>query len=261
MKILLIGDVVGRGGREAVRKLVPELRREFGVSYCIANGENMAGGAGLTEKTCNELRDGGVDVVTSCDHVFDQQEFVEQIKRLPWALRPANLPASQPGRGYALYPLPIGGEILVINLMARVFMKTMADCPFVAADRILAEMAGRTNIIFVDFHGEATSEKIALGRYLDGRVTAVFGTHTHVQTADEQVFANGTAYLSDLGMVGARDSILGRDINAVIKRFATGMHARFTVVETGVTLHGAVVEFDRQTGRATGITRLQRVFS
>ena len=261
MKALLIGDVVGKGGRDAVRALAPALRREFNCAFCIANAENCAGGAGLTEKAVLELMAGGVDVLTTGDHVWDQREFVTQIKHLPFVLRPANLPACQPGVGYGVFPIPLGGEAIVINLLLRVFMKMSSDCPFAAVDRILAEVGKRTPIVFVDVHGEATSEKIAMGRYLDGRATAVFGTHTHVETADEQVFPKGTAYITDVGMVGARESILGREIGAVLTKFTTGMHARFTVVEHGVTLHGAVVEFDRETGRASAITRVARPHS
>lgn len=260
MRILLVGDIVGKGGRKAVRQLVPQLRRELQCSFCIANGENCAGGAGLTEKGVLELKDSGVDVVTSGDHVWDQRDFVGQIAGLPFALRPANVYKGQPGRGFNIFPIPIGGNICVINLMGRVFLKAQSDCPFVEADRILAQVESRTKTIFVDFHAEATSEKIAMGRFLDGRVTAVWGTHTHVQTADERVLPKGTAFLCDLGMVGARESILGRDINAVVTKFSTGMPSRFKVVETGIEFNGAVVDFDPETGLATGIERVVRYF-
>lgn len=260
MRILLIGDVVGKGGRKAVRQLVPELRKEFNCAFCIANGENVAGGAGLTESTVLELKAGGVDVVTSGDHVWDQHDFAGQIDRLPFVLRPANLQPGQPGRGYGVYNIPIGGQVAVINVVGRVFVSQQSDCPFHAVERILEELRGKTPIIFVDIHAEATSEKIALARFLAGKVTAVFGTHTHVATADEQVLAGGTAYISDLGMVGARDSILGRDIQAVVSRFYTGMPSRFLVVDKGIELRGAVVEFDRESGRATSIERVTRQY-
>jgi len=258
MKVLLVGDVVGKGGRKAVRRLVPELRKEFGCAFCIANGENAAGGAGLTENTAMELKSSMVDVVTLGDHVWDQKDLLHQINGLPFVVRPANYHACQPGRGYVVMNIPAGGQAAVINLAGRVFMGAPSDCPFAAADRIVTEVSKRTKTIFVDFHAEATSEKIAMGRYLEGRVTAVWGTHTHVQTADDRVLPEGTAYLTDIGMVGAEDSVLGRSIEAVLHRFTTGMPQRFTVVDEGVLLCGAVVEFDPATGKALSIQRIQR---
>ncbi len=258
MKILLIGDIVGKQARKAVQDLAPKLRKEFNSGFCIANGENMAGGAGLSETGCLELKNRGVDVITSGDHVWDQKDFVTQITRLPFVLRPANLYQGQPGRGYGIFNIPIGGKICVINLMGRIFMKLEADCPFQAVDRILEEVQSQTKIIFVDMHAEATSESVAMGRHLDGRVTAVFGTHTHVPTADEQLYPGGAAYISDIGMVGGAESILGRAIEPVLCRFSTGLPARFNVVNDNIVVHGAVVEFDPESGRATHIERFAR---
>ncbi len=260
MRLLLIGDIVGKGGRMAVRHLVPALREEFGCSFCIANGENSAGGAGMTEKCVREILDAGVDVITTGDHVWDQKEFEHQIANYPAVLRPANFPPAQPGRGYGVFQSPDGTEIAVIDLIGRVFVNAQSDNPFTAADRILEDLKQRqVRNIFVDIHAEATSEKIAIGRYLEGRVTAVWGTHTHVQTADERVLPKGTAFICDLGMVGSQESILGRDIRAVIHRMSTGMPRRFKVVDTDVLLCGAVVEFDPTSGRATGIERIARM--
>ncbi len=258
MNILVIGDIVGKGGRLAVVKHVQEMKREWQCGFCIANGENIAGGAGMTLACAEELKTAGVDVITTGDHIWDQKEFVQDIHRCGYVLRPANFNAIQPGKGFGLYNIPIGGMIGVVNLIGNVFMKKHSDNPFVAADRIITELRQRTAIIFVDFHAEATSEKIAMGRYLDGRVTAVFGTHTHVQTADEEIFPGGTAYVSDLGMVGSKNSILGREIDSVIKAFATGMPGRFKVVEKEIVINGALVDIDVNSGRARKISRFSR---
>ena len=260
MNILLIGDIVGKGGRKAVRSLVPGLFKEYGCCFCIANGENVAGGAGLTGRCVDELCESGVNVITSGDHVWGQKEFVKEIKNYPNVLRPANLNSLQPGKGYGFFKNAKGDIICVINLIGRVFINSLADNPFKVVEQILDKVNHHTNYIFVDFHGEATSEKIAMGRFLDGRVSAVFGTHTHVQTADSQVYPQGTAFISDLGMVGGQESILGRDVQDVIDSFYTGMPGRLRVVEKGIVLHGAVVELDPANGKAKKITRLMRNF-
>ena len=259
MKILMVGDIVGKGGRRAVNGLVPKLRAEFGCVFCVANGENMAGGSGLNQKCLGEIANCGVDVITTGDHVWDQRDFVTGIVESFRVLRPANLPPMQPGRGWGFFRTSDGSEIAVINLLGRVFMGgAHADCPFRTADAILREIGNRTKLIFVDIHAEATSEKIAIARHLDGRVTAVLGTHTHVATADEQVLPGGTGLQCDVGMVGARESILGRAIEPVLKRFTTGMPAQFTVVDTGVRLHATVIDADPVTGRASSLQRVAR---
>ena len=257
MNVLLIGDIVGKGGRKAVHALVPEICKEYGCCFCIANGENVAGGSGLTATCIEELKKSGVDVITSGDHVWAHKEFVDDIDNYSYVLRPANLNSLQPGKGFGLFDCPIG-VICVINLIGRVFINHHADNPFIEVDRILNEINDRAKYIFVDFHGEATSEKIAMGRFLDGRVTTVYGTHTHVQTADEQIFPNGTAFISDLGMVGSQESIIGRDIQSVIKAFYTGMPGRFKVVEKKIVLNGVVVELDPDNRKAKKITRIVR---
>ena len=257
MRLLLIGDLVGRGGRRAVVALAPLLRAELGCGLVVVNGENMAGGNGMNRKCLAELS-GVVDVVTSGDHVWDQRDFVADVAAFSHVLRPANLPPMQPGRGWGVFAGTDGTEVAVINLLGRTFMAAGADCPFRAADAILKELAGRTRLILVDLHAEASSEKTPLARYLVGRVRAVLGTHTHVPTADEQIFPGGTAFQCDVGMVGARESILGRAVAPVVKRFATGMPAQFTVVETGIRLHATWVEANPITGRASAIGRVCR---
>lgn len=256
MRVLFIGDIVGKGGRRAVRELTPMLREQHGVSFCIANGENMAGGAGMTRRCVEGLRDSGVDVITGGDHMWDQPSWSGEIALYSHVLRPANVNPSQPGRGYGVFPLPDGGEIAVICLLGRTFMNSLADCPFQAAETILQEVSAQTPNVFVDFHAEATSETVAMGRHLDGRVSAVIGTHTHIPTADECVLPGGTAFQCDAGMVGSRESILGRAIKPVLHRFTTGMPARFKVVENTIRLHGTVVELDQTTGKSKGIMRV-----
>jgi metallophosphoesterase (TIGR00282 family) len=256
-RILFVGDVVGKGGRTATLEAVAKWREQEGVSFVIVNGENMAGGSGLTEKCVKELTDAGVDVVTSGDHVWRQKSFVKEVKELPKVLRPANVFAQQPGQGYGVFDAGDGVRIGVMNVLGRVFMNTQADNPFECVNQVVERIKKETPLIVVDFHAEATSEKTAMGRYLDGRVSAVLGTHTHVQTADERVFPKGTAFISDVGMTGARESVLGREIEPVVKNFVTGMPARFAVVEKGVRVHAVLVDVDVKTGKAQSIKRLQ----
>ncbi|MDD3694643.1 MAG: TIGR00282 family metallophosphoesterase [Lentisphaeria bacterium] len=257
MKILFIGDIVGKGGREAVRALTPGLRREYGCDFCIANAENIAGGSGMNKNCLQALFDGEVDVCTSGDHVWDQKQFAAEIESLPNVLRPANYPGTQPGKGYGVYTSESGQQVAVLCLLGRTFMAVGAECPFAAAERIVPELKKITPLIVIDFHAEASSEKIALGRFLDGQVSAVLGTHTHVPTADQQVFPGGTAFQCDVGMVGARESVIGRALQPVIARFRHSMPQRFSVVEKGIRLHGCVVSVDDK-GRARGIERVLR---
>jgi metallophosphoesterase (TIGR00282 family) len=258
MKVLIVGDVVGKGGRHAARRLIPELRDELDCHFCVCNGENIAGGAGLTAKCVNELHRNGADVVTSGDHVWGQKGFEQEINELPFVLRPSNLDSEQPGIGYGVFTSEEGIQVAVINLIGRVFIGLASNCPFREVDYILDKLDKSVDVIIVDFHAEATSEKIAMGRHLDGRVSCVYGTHTHVQTSDNTVFPGGTAYITDVGMVGGVESILGRDIEPVVYNFVTGMKARFKVTETGIRLHGAMVTIDSETGRATSIERVVR---
>ena len=257
MKILFLGDIVGRGGRAAVKALLPDLMDEYDCGFCVANGENSAGGSGLTSRCVREILDVGVQAITTGDHVWDQREFVPEMPNFPEVLRPANLHAGQPGRGHAVFDAGNGAKVGVACLLGRTFMGTPSDCPFAAADRIVEELRAETPFIIVDFHAEATSEKTAMGRYLDGRVSAVLGTHTHVPTADQQLFPGGTAFQCDVGMVGSRESILGRDIRPVLQRFTTGMPARFTVNNRAIRLHGVVISIGDD-GRARGIQRVIR---
>jgi metallophosphoesterase (TIGR00282 family) len=252
MKILAIGDIVGRPGRQAVTRLVPALRDEYGLDLVIANGENAAGGFGLTLSTAQELFDGGIDVLTSGNHIWAQKEIIPYLDDELPILRPLNYPPGVPGRGYLKT-----GKVLVVNLIGRTFM-TNYDCPFRAMDSLLAELKPRPSIVIVDFHAEATSEKVALGRYLDGRVSAVLGTHTHVGTIDTRVLPGGTAYVTDIGMAGPADSVIGDDAGAVIRRFLTMMPHHLSVGKGKPVLNAVMVVVDEKSGRATGIERVTR---
>ena len=255
MKILFVGDVVGQPGRLAVKQLVPRIRREQRIDVVIVNGENSAGGAGITPKTSEEIFSAGVDVITSGDHLWDQKEVTVLLENEKRFLRPLNYPPGTPGQGSMVVVKTGMPDVAVLNLQGRTFMPTLEN-PFLLALDEVKRLRSRTRIIFVDFHAEATSEKIAFARMLDGQVSAVIGTHTHVQTADEQVFPGGTAYLSDAGFTGPHESVLGREIEPVIKRFLTSQPQRFDVARERVLLQGAVIEIDEASGNAI---RIQRV--
>ena len=249
-KILMIGDVVGSPGRRIFRERLPRLKAELGLGAVVANAENCAAGSGITAALAKELLDAGADALTLGDHTWGQKEFPGQIDALDRVVRPANYPEGCPGKGWRLVTLPTF-QFAVVNVLGRVFMNP-ADCPFRAMDRVLAEIPKNVPV-FVDFHAEATSEKITMAHYLDGRVTAVVGTHTHVQTSDALVLPHGTAYLTDLGMTGPYISSIGRDLKPVTRKFLTGMPSRFDVAEGPCVLEGAVVEFDPATRRAASI--------
>ena len=260
MKILFIGDIVGQPGREAVKVLLPKLREQHVLDFVIANGENSAGGSGITPKTAGEIFSVGVDVITSGDHVWDQKEVMELLANEKRFLRPLNYPPGTPGQGSGVFEVhspqsTVHSPVLiaVLNAQGRTFMQPPLENPFLLAAEEVKRFRERTKIIFVDFHAEATSEKIAFGRFLDGQVSAVVGTHTHVQTADEQIFPGGTAYLTDAGFTGPHESVLGREIEPVVKRFLTAMPQRFEVAKDHVILHGAVVDIDDATGKAVTI--------
>ncbi len=255
MNLLFIGDVVGKGGRLAVRQLVPELRRQYNCSFVIANVENVAGGAGISASCLTDFA-GVVDVYTSGDHVWDQKGFEEEITRFSNLLRPANYNKKQPGKGFEVFRNSAGGEVAVINLLGKVFMKESSSCPFETVEGILASLPPTAKTIIVDMHAEATSEKAAMAHFLDGRVTAVIGTHTHVQTADATVLPKGTAFISDVGMTGSINSILGREIDAVLKKFTSGMPQKLPVVEKDIRLDAVVLSYDMATGRATDIKNI-----
>ena len=262
LRILFVGDVVGHGGRRAVSKLIPGLLDEYNCDFCIVNGENMAGGNGMTHNCIQEISNCGIDVFTSGDHVWDQRGFSTEIINMPNVLRPANLPEEQPGRGFGIFTSRKNNyKVGVLNLLGRVFVGMSSNCPFAAAERIVAEMRKECKVIIVDMHAEATSEKIAMGRFLDGKVSAVLGTHTHVPTADQQIFPGKTAFISDVGMVGSRESILGRQIEPVLSKFRFGMPKRFTVNDADIRLHGVVISVDEKTGKASGIERVMRDIS
>jgi metallophosphoesterase (TIGR00282 family) len=259
VKILFIGDIVGEPGRKAVGQLVPILRQRHSLDVVIANGENSAGGSGITCKTAEEIFAGGVDVITTGDHLWDQKEVTTLLANEPRFLRPMNYPAGTAGQGSALFRLGALPPFAVVNLQGRVFMPDL-DNPFPLAQSEVARLRETTQIIFVDIHAEATSEKIALARMLDGAVSAVVGTHTHVQTADEQIFPGGTAYLTDAGFTGPHESVLGREIHPVIQRFVTYTPQRFAVAKERILLQGAVIEIDNETGKALNIHRVSEPF-
>jgi metallophosphoesterase (TIGR00282 family) len=252
MLILAIGDIIGRPGRQAVQQLVPALRREYGLGLVIANGENTAGGFGLTPDTAAELLDAHVDVLTSGNHIWAQKEIIPYLDGELPIIRPLNYPPGVPGRGYL-----VNGQVMVVNLIGRTFIGDF-DCPFRAMDQLLADLSPTPPIIIVDFHAEATSEKVAMGRYLDGRVSAVLGTHTHVGTVDSQILPQGTAYVTDIGMTGPIDSVIGDDTDSVIRRFLTQMPHRLSVGKGRTKLNAIIVEVAEDSGRATSIERIHR---
>ena len=255
MRLLVIGDIVGRPGRKAIKASLMGIKQELKLDFIIANGENAAGGNGITREISRELFAAGVNVLTMGNHVWDKKEIFEFIDEENRIVRPANYPPGSPGHGSFVYDCG-NIKIGVANLSGRVFMPEL-DCPFRKADEIIKLLKKETDIIIVDFHAEATSEKIAMGWYLDGRVSAVCGTHTHVQTADERILPDGTAYITDLGMTGPRDSVLGVQTELVIDKFLTALPTRFEVSNSLYQLNGVIIEIDEETGLATSIERLQ----
>jgi metallophosphoesterase (TIGR00282 family) len=257
MKILFIGDIVGSPGREAIKKLVAPLKQDLKIDFVIANAENASGGSGITSKVAVELFASGVDVLTSGDHIWKKSEIFELINQESRILRPLNFPSGAPGRGASVFKARNGVKVGVININGRVFMEAL-ECPFRAALGACEELAAETKIIIVDIHAEATSEKVALGWYLDGKVSAIFGTHTHIQTADEKILPKGTAYITDVGMTGPYDSVIGRRVEDVLTRFLSSIPVKFEVAEGNIQLHGALVEIDEATGLARSIIRVQK---
>ena len=255
MRLLCVGDVVGRAGRKVVKEHLPRLIEEHGVGFVVLNGENSAGGFGITEPICAEFLDSGADVVTTGNHVWDQREALVFIEREPRLLRPLNFPDGTPGRGSYVYEAKSGARVLVINAMGRLFMDPMGD-PFAAIDGQLeaCPLGAGADIVIVDFHAEATSEKLALAHFLDGRASVVFGTHTHVPTADHQVMTGGTAYMSDLGMCGDYDSVIGMEKDEPLRRFTTKIpSSRFEPANGEATLSALAVEIDDKTGLAVNV--------
>ncbi len=257
MRVLFLGDVMGRPGRQAVREALPGLKKEFGLDLVIANAENASGGLGVMPKSARDLIQSGVDIMTSGNHVWKHKEIEEYLDREPRLLRPANFPPGLPGSGLGIYSTDNDTPVAVINLLGRTYMD-LADCPFQAAAKLLESVPPEVRVRIVDFHAEATSEKKAMAFYLDGKVSAVLGTHTHVQTNDPQIFPKGTAYLTDLGMCGVEMSILGMDHKNIIERFITRLPRRFELARGDIGLRGAIMDIDEETGLARGIETLSR---
>ena len=255
MRILFIGDIFGKPGREVARRAIPALIERESLDFVIANVENSAAGFGVTGDLADAILSCGVDAMTSGNHVWDKKEILDYIPRQPKLIRPANFPPGTPGRGSYVGKTRTGEPIGVINVMGRIFMQPLDD-PFAVVQKEIEAMRGKARVILVDFHAEATSEKVAMGWHLDGRVTAVFGTHTHVQTADDRILPKGTAYLTDVGMTGPHDSIIGVTTEVALGRFLNGMPARFESATGPGRLNAVLVTADRSTGRATAIQRL-----
>lgn len=257
MKILFVGDIVGSPGRKCVEQFVPVLKEEFSVDFVVANAENAAGGLGVTPEILDTLIEVGVHAVTLGNHTWRKRSLVSAIDKYPQVVRPANYPEGAPGKGATVVELPDGRSLGVVNVLGRVFMEPL-DCPFETAQKEITALKSKTNTILVDAHAEATSEKIALGWYLDGQCSAVVGTHTHVQTADERILNFGTAYITDVGMTGPMDSVIGVERKHIIERFLTGLPTEFKVAKERPALHGVVIETEDETGRAKSIERVSR---
>jgi len=260
LKILFIADIVGNPGRKALKSLLPKIVAQEGADMVIANCENAAAGFGVTQDIIEELYDTGITVLTSGNHIWDKKDINKFIDEYETLLRPANYPHSVNGSGSVIIPMSSGKHVGVINIIGRVFMQSV-DCPFVRVEDEIAKLKAKTNVIFVDFHAEATSEKIAMGWFLDGKVSAVIGTHTHVQTADERILPKGTAFLCDAGMTGSFDSVIGMEKGPIIERFLKQIPTKFEVAKENVKLQGAIITIDEQSGRASDIRRISEVLS
>ncbi len=257
LRVLAVGDTVGTPGRNAITRLYPRIKKEYGIDFFVANCENTAGGNGITPKIAQEMIISGVDCITLGDHVWDQKEIMDYLGKEQRLLRPLNYPAGVPGHGSAVLPAHDGTSVGVINALGRVFMHVQSDNPFTTVKAEVDRLRQTTKIIILDFHTEATSEKVAMFRYLDGQVSLIFGTHTHIQTADEQVSPKGTAYITDCGMTGPYDGIIGRVSDQVLYRFLTQMPKKMEVAAGDARLSGVITEIDKGTGRAVKITRHQ----
>jgi len=257
MNILCVGDIVGRPGREVFTKAIAPLKAAHGIDVVIANAENASGGAGLVPRAAKELFAAGADVLTLGDHTWDKKEIYPYLQEQPNIIRPDNFPPGAPGRGWCIVEVATGVKVGVINLLGRTFMRYNVDCPFRAFDKALEEIRRQTPVIVVDIHAETTSEKNALGHYADGKVTVVFGTHTHIQTADEKILPKKTAYITDVGMTGPYDSVIGQQKERIIQRFLTSMPHKFEVALGDAVLHGILVDVDEITGQARRIVRIQ----
>jgi metallophosphoesterase (TIGR00282 family) len=255
LRLLFLGDIIGEPGRRAVAEMLPELKEAWEIDFVVVNGENSAAGRGITGKIAIDLLRAGAAVITTGDHIWDQKELTNYIDTEPRLLRPINYPPGTPGRGSIVLETA-KGKVGVINVQGRTFMQQSLENPFLVMDEEVRRMRDETRLIFVDVHAETTSEKIAMGRFLDGRVSVVAGTHTHVQTADEQIFPGGTAFICDAGMCGPTESVLGREIQPIVQRFLTSMPVNFPVARGEVKLHGLLVDIDENSGKAVSVRRV-----
>jgi len=255
IKVFFIGDIIGRPGRIAVKELLPDIREKRAIDFVIANGENAAGGFGITPAIAEELIDLNIDVITSGNHIWDKKEIIDYIKDKRWLLRPANYPEGAPGFGWSILKTKSDVKIGIINLCGRVFMDNL-DCPFRTAREVIKEVVRDTSIIILDMHAETTSEKAAMGWFLDGKISAMIGTHTHVQTADERILPQGTAFITDAGMTGSINSVIGMQKEIVLERFLTQMPKKFEVAAKDIAMQGVVVSIATETGKAATIERI-----
>lgn len=258
MNILCIGDIVGRPGREHFEKVIKPLKEELAADVVVVNAENASGGAGIIPRVADQLFASGVDVITLGDHTWDRREIYPYLDEHPRILRPANFPEGSPGKGFCVVKSAKGIKFAVISLLGRVFMRYNVACPFKMFDDLVCSVKKETPIIIVDIHAETTSEKVAFGHYADGRASIVFGTHTHIQTADEQILEGKTAYITDLGMSGPYNSVIGQNKENIIQRFLTSMPQKFEVAKENVALSGVLVSVDEKSGKAKSIVRVKR---
>lgn len=261
MNILCLGDIVGKPGRLALESMIDGIKEEFAVDFTVVNVENAAGGAGVTSRIAKNFFRMGCDVLTLGDHVWDQKELEPYLNEEVFLIRPANFPEGAPGRGWCIKETESGTKVGVINLLGRVFMRYQVECPFRKLTTIVEEINKVTPVIILDFHAETTSEKVAIGHYADGKLSAVVGTHTHIQTADEKVLSEGTAYITDLGMCGPYDSVIGQKKDMIIERFLSSRPLKFSVAEDKVLICGVVIHVDEKTGKAESIQRIQKSFA
>ncbi len=260
MNILCIGDIVGKPGRRALEGLLAGIKKEYQIDFVIANAENAAGGSGLSERIAKQFFRLGCDILTMGDHIWDQKDLEEYLDKEDRLIRPANFPEGSPGRGWSIKESASGVKVGVINLLGRVFMKYQILCPFLELEKIVQQIRKETSIIVVDMHAETTSEKIAIGYFSDGKISAIVGTHTHIQTADEKILPQGTAYITDLGMTGPYDSVIGQEKERIIRRYLTSMPVKFSVAKENSQVHGVVIDVNEKTGRARKIRRIQKSF-
>ena len=256
MKILAVGDIVGESGVRKLKELLPNIKKEEKIDFVITNGENSAGGMGITEKNLKDILEAGTDVITMGNHTWGKKEIFKFIDH-PKLLRPANYPKGIPGKGLGIYDVN-GKKIAVMNFIGRVDINILTENPFLLAKEMIEEIQDKVDMIFIDFHAEATAEKIAMARYLDGKITALYGTHTHVQTADEQILPEGTGYITDLGMTGPKNSVIGMDIKASIKRFETTLPEKYKLAEGNCIFNGVIFDIDENTNKVKSIKRINK---